>query len=1543
MVECLCERGYSGARCDRCSFGYYGNPKMPGGSCKPCNCEDDSFYFCDRLTGECLKSGEGSSGDHCHDCDRCSLDLHLDLEIMDDVFAELKHQLQKFSNSPASLSRLKHMEVNITETETLVRMFSRVLRRLDMKAEQLEKDVEIIGGDLSRLIDKKYKSTVHVDKVSQNVNEMTLKSEDFLSEAAAHLAATQGLINHQLTEVKPAGVLSEAERAAMMAKTEWRDQDMRERSCRAQRVRVERERTKAHALLELIRGHMTPVDETSDSLMVSLREIMELLSNAEDAVNKSRTLNMKSHSLLQALKHLQDQLERRENTLHPVTDTTKDLLKNVSNSFLLLEEIKQEFETHAAQIDGAKVELFKMLNKILQMSGKVVDLVMKAEEHAEELHKEASEIHQMLLDAPNSTDLLSILPEGAHNAIMNVVEKAEMAANKSREAADGALQNVRDGGLIGRASALKDNSSHLHREAKKTQSELNMRSFQDDVKKKKEKGESLRMDMWTIREDLKTIRPDDTDDLINSATSAAAASNSSVSEVTDRLKRISQDVDRTSSNRSESADDVLTDADQTLKKLNSVLPALMDKLKQVDALSEAAPPSGNMTESIRRIKELIEEARTFVKRLSAATNFSGKSHVELHPPRNLDDIRAFTAVDLLLNLHLSNSTEVDKRRRRRQDKDTDQSFFVLYLGCKNGTGDFVGMAVRDKVLVCVYKLAGVVHEIKTSQITQTAKGRVDFDRVVFHRAYQDAEVNITKHIHTQKPTIASPKRHRPDTMSGVLELDQNSVVFYVGGYPQNFMPPKELHYPHFRGMMKLSYINDFSVSLFNYKHAINLEAKQPAVKIPQSDTVDYYEGTGYRLVFLKDPGKVKTRLFRFHMKSRETNGLIFYIGNQESFFCLFVERGFLVLQGHQAGRQIRIQSHEKVLLFDKSFAIIIGEKFIVHCGPKQISTDHIQTNYRSFYIGGLPDQLRQRNNITAAPLRGCVDHVKVDSQIVDYDRTIGVGDGCPAELLGVRAATLYSPLSIDSLFDRDEQLLTISAGFRTTHKNSSLLRSSSQGSTFTHELQLSLDDGFLVFSSDGSMLRSEKRYSDGEWHYFSAVRRTTGLELIIDNKKEIQRQSAPKSEENQTLQRGEFKGCISNLYTRRPEWGCIPADLSSFPLSEDAVLGRCDLHPPDLLPLPEHRPKRPQEHRPIQAPAGRRCRPLSPQLAEYQLLQDNSWVSYNLPQEDLNYRPHFSLHIKTRSSKGLILHVAGRGVIPLLALYVANGKIKMSLGYDRIIHHKQKSNDGDWHQVEFSVERSSFHLLVDGIRVTDGHLSNNEGSSLDLMNPVSLGGDPEGRTTKGHSIPMNSVIGCVRDFKMNEVVVEEPEGRHIILPCSDGLTEMGAYFGGGHIVKDQFLSLSSQFVLSFELRPERLTGLLFYALSHKSSFGVFLMEEKVVFGVKDGVNAVSLSVIPPENLCDNNFHLITVSRQKEEMKLEVDSKSERTKVPFMSTWSSKTPGTLYIGGTTDEHELSVPSPFVGCLRNVKLNGLPVSLEKGSSMVHPVNVKGCPPQ
>lgn len=46
---------------------------------------------------------------------------------------------------------------------------------------------------------------------------------------------------------------------------------------------------------------------------------------------------------------------------------------------------------------------------------------------------------------------------------------------------------------------------------------------------------------------------------------------------------------------------------------------------------------------------------------------------------------------------------------------------------------------------------------------------------------------------------------------------------------------------------------------------------------------------------------------------------------------------------------------------------------------------------------------------------------------------------------------------------------------------------------------------------------------------------------------------------------------------------------------------------------------------------------------------------------------------------------------------------------------------------------------------------------------------------------MSSMIGCIRNFKMNEEVLWDIESSYGILPCFSRLTEKGTYFGGGYI------------------------------------------------------------------------------------------------------------------------------------------------------------------
>lgn len=67
-----CPIGYTGPRCERCAEGYFGQPSIPGGSCQPCQCNDNLDYSipgsCDSLSGSCLICKPGTTGRYCELC-----------------------------------------------------------------------------------------------------------------------------------------------------------------------------------------------------------------------------------------------------------------------------------------------------------------------------------------------------------------------------------------------------------------------------------------------------------------------------------------------------------------------------------------------------------------------------------------------------------------------------------------------------------------------------------------------------------------------------------------------------------------------------------------------------------------------------------------------------------------------------------------------------------------------------------------------------------------------------------------------------------------------------------------------------------------------------------------------------------------------------------------------------------------------------------------------------------------------------------------------------------------------------------------------------------------------------------------------------------------------------------------------------------------------------------------------------------------------------------------------------------------------------------
>uniref|UniRef100_A0AAY5K1A5 Laminin subunit alpha 3 n=1 Tax=Esox lucius TaxID=8010 RepID=A0AAY5K1A5_ESOLU len=249
----------------------------------------------------------------------------------------------------------------------------------------------------------------------------------------------------------------------------------------------------------------------------------------------------------------------------------------------------------------------------------------------------------------------------------------------------------------------------------------------------------------------------------------------------------------------DAADKALT----VMKKLLNTIPNLEDKINEVEDLSTQLPIA-NISENINRIKELIEQARDAANRVVVPMKFNGASHVELRTPRDMDDLKAYTALSMSLSLSPKTSRG-DGTRRRRQSTD-DGNMFVLYLGNRNVSG-LMTPGLVWKPNHCPTEVLGTGNVILISYPALT------FNLI---RIYENAEVIFTKMFTSTLPEQPVKTTSQGNVKKNLLNLDPSDMVFYVGAFSSTY------HYSNYTGCIELSIFNDRFISLYNFKNAVNV-------------------------------------------------------------------------------------------------------------------------------------------------------------------------------------------------------------------------------------------------------------------------------------------------------------------------------------------------------------------------------------------------------------------------------------------------------------------------------------------------------------------------------------------------------------------------------------------------------------------------------------------------------------------------------------------------------------------------------------------------
>uniref|UniRef100_A0A8C3G7P0 Laminin, alpha 4 n=1 Tax=Cyclopterus lumpus TaxID=8103 RepID=A0A8C3G7P0_CYCLU len=288
----------------------------------------------------------------------------------------------------------------------------------------------------------------------------------------------------------------------------------------------------------------------------------------------------------------------------------------------------------------------------------------------------------------------------------------------------------------------------------------------------------------------------------------------------------------------------------------------------------------------------------------------------------------------------------------------------------------------------------------------------------------------------------------------------------------------------------------------------------------------------------------------------------------------------------------------------------------------------------------------------------------------------------------------------------------------------------------------------------------------------------------------------------------------------------------------------------------------------------------------------NSRQHYTDLPDSLSERSHFSLSLKTHSSFGLIFYVSDVQEDNFMALFLAHGKLvyTFNVADQRVkIRSEEKFNDGAWHNVVFIRDGSMGRLIIDGLTVLEDRAQGGN-VSWHVSSPLYVGGVPPERAQK--NIQKNSAYsftGCLKNLQLDGQWLSSVAENFGVTPCFEGLPEAGTYFSeeGGYVVLDETFDLGLRFELVMEVRPRVASGVL---------VSVCL---QVVVVVNDGSREFFTKVSPRQGLCAGNWHRITVIRDANVIQLDVDSEVNHVVGP-LDPGSTDTRKPVFVGGAPGE-------------------------------------------
>ncbi|ETE64643.1 Laminin subunit alpha-2, partial [Ophiophagus hannah] len=575
---------------NKCSPGYTGNPKIPGGSCQE-SCDDE-------CTGVLLR-----------DLDQLN-QMTLSVNLSGPLYPPYK-MLYSFENTTQELKHLLSPQqapervLNLAQKnlDTLVIEMDELLTR----ATKVTADGEQTGQD-AKTTNERAKSLGQLIKV-------TLQAAEGVNEAASKLNETLGIPDKALDKSFQE-LQSEVDK--MMT-------ELRKRKLELQKAVAQDELESAEDLLKNMHKLLVEPKKKTEDLKNEVKEkladyhdkIDDALNLLREATNKIReadrlsAINQRNLTAVEKKKQaIENGRQETENTLREGNDIlgeTNELTNGINLAVENIDNIKNEIGPLSVELKG----------KIDNISGnikkkKLPEKVLQAEAHAAQLN-DSSAILDGILDEAKNLSFNATIAFKAYSNIKEHIDEADAISKDAKARANEAIQLMAlwYWNLGCRGSGEPDGSQ----QSNEKENEDNLKGMQNKLQVAGERNSALLKALNDTLEKLSAI-PNDTAAKVQAVKDKAKQANDTANEVLAKIRDLNQNLLGLKDRYRKVADDAaktnailkdptknIADADDTVKNLGKEADRLMDKLKPIKQLQD------NLGKNISHIKDLINQAR----------------------------------------------------------------------------------------------------------------------------------------------------------------------------------------------------------------------------------------------------------------------------------------------------------------------------------------------------------------------------------------------------------------------------------------------------------------------------------------------------------------------------------------------------------------------------------------------------------------------------------------------------------------------------------------------------------------------------------------------------------------------------------------------------------------------------------------------------------------------------------------------------------------------------------------------------------------------